>query len=376
MTTIVTRAGKGVALTHTEMDTNFINLNNDKIEASALTPYLTSAVAASTYETQTNATNTYATKISPNTSGVLTHSGDVLLSGTGKRITGDFSNATVVNRVSFQSNTTNGASIVGIIPNGTSTTAGIFAWNQSIPTNAQYFGASVTNTDVRFESSYSGSSSFIPMTFYTGGAERMRIDTSGNIGINTIPAVNRGALQVAPPIGGGTPQTSGSVDTNQFTILGNSNVSLRFGLYAAGDIWIQPSLISNYATNFNLTLCPNGGNVVIPAGKLSNNQAAKAWVNFDGTAAGTITPRSNLNIASVTKSTTGTYTLNITGGALSDANYAAVGSTSVVTSNGSAFAGSIQIGAPTKTTTALSVVTYQAGSAVDAAQVSVVIFGS
>lgn len=37
MTTIVTRAGKGSALTHTEMDTNFTNLNTDKLEAGAVT---------------------------------------------------------------------------------------------------------------------------------------------------------------------------------------------------------------------------------------------------------------------------------------------------------------------------------------------------
>ena len=33
MSTIVTRAGKGSALTHTELDANFTNLNTDKIES-------------------------------------------------------------------------------------------------------------------------------------------------------------------------------------------------------------------------------------------------------------------------------------------------------------------------------------------------------
>jgi len=37
MATIVTRAGKGSALTHTEMDANFTNLNNDKLEAGSVT---------------------------------------------------------------------------------------------------------------------------------------------------------------------------------------------------------------------------------------------------------------------------------------------------------------------------------------------------
>ena len=36
MTTIVTRAGKGSPLTHTEVDTNFTNLNTNKLEAGAI----------------------------------------------------------------------------------------------------------------------------------------------------------------------------------------------------------------------------------------------------------------------------------------------------------------------------------------------------
>lgn len=36
MATIVTRSGKGAALTHTELDANFTNLNNDKLEQADL----------------------------------------------------------------------------------------------------------------------------------------------------------------------------------------------------------------------------------------------------------------------------------------------------------------------------------------------------
>lgn len=41
MTTIVTRAGKGTPLTHTEMDANFTNLNTDKLETSVIDDYST-----------------------------------------------------------------------------------------------------------------------------------------------------------------------------------------------------------------------------------------------------------------------------------------------------------------------------------------------
>ena len=53
MASITTRAGKGSPLTNAEVDANFTNLNaelGEKLVASNLTPYLTSATAASTYQ--------------------------------------------------------------------------------------------------------------------------------------------------------------------------------------------------------------------------------------------------------------------------------------------------------------------------------------
>lgn len=49
MTTIVTRSGKGSALTHNEVDSNFTNLNNDKLETSRF-PNVNSNVTSSDEE--------------------------------------------------------------------------------------------------------------------------------------------------------------------------------------------------------------------------------------------------------------------------------------------------------------------------------------
>jgi hypothetical protein len=46
----------------------------------------------------------------------------------------------------------------------------------------------------------------------------------------------------------------------------------------------------------------------------------RAWVNFNGTSSGTITPRASFNVTSVTKNGTGNYTITFTN-ALPDANY-------------------------------------------------------
>lgn len=70
MATIVTRAGKGSPLTNNEVDANFINLNNDKLESST---------AAATYAplNGTGASGTWSISITGNaatvTNGVYTN---------------------------------------------------------------------------------------------------------------------------------------------------------------------------------------------------------------------------------------------------------------------------------------------------------------
>jgi len=51
----------------------------------------------------------------------LSDSGNLTFTGTGNRITGDFSNATISNRVFFQNSTTDAVTALGFIPNGTAT---------------------------------------------------------------------------------------------------------------------------------------------------------------------------------------------------------------------------------------------------------------
>jgi hypothetical protein len=111
-------------------------------------------------------------------------SGNLTFSSTGQRITGDFSNATQSNRLSFQSSTTNGNTAVHALPNGTSQTSAFNVLNNSDPTNASLGQLQITSTEVRINSSITGTGTQLPMIFAVGG-ERMRLDTSGNLGIGT-----------------------------------------------------------------------------------------------------------------------------------------------------------------------------------------------
>jgi hypothetical protein len=83
-------------------------------------------------------------------------------------------------------------------------------------------------------------------------------------------------------------------------------------------------------SNFNVNYATSAGTVtdnaitVAKLGTTEKKQIAKAWVNFDGTLSGTITPRASHNVSSVTKTTTGDYTVNFSV-AMPDANYTPVG---------------------------------------------------
>lgn len=118
----------------------------------------------------------------------VTKDGSLNILNTGARITGDFSNATLANRVMFQNSVSNAPTVVSTLPNGTGNISGFSSFNNSSPLNAGLGSFAAYTTDVRISSSTSGAGTAIPMTFYVGGSERARIDTSGNFGIGGTPS--------------------------------------------------------------------------------------------------------------------------------------------------------------------------------------------
>ena len=118
----------------------------------------------------------------------ITKDGSLNILNTGARITGDFSNATLANRVMFQNSVSNAPTVVSTLPNGPGNISGFSSYNNSSPLNAGLGSFAAYTTDVRIASSTSGSGTAVPMTFYTGGSERARIDTAGNVGIGGTPS--------------------------------------------------------------------------------------------------------------------------------------------------------------------------------------------
>jgi hypothetical protein len=264
MSTIITRIGKGTPLTNAEVDANFTNLNTDKIEA-ADTRTLTNKTISGANNTLSNIGNASLTNSSitfgstaqalgstvsalngvsigattPSTGSFtsLTNSGNLAFTGTGNRITGDFSNATVANRVWYQTSTANTSTIFDVVPSGTGVAARGHFYNSSDPSNASVLqvGIQAGGSNAIINSTIAGTGSYLPMTFSTGGSEQVRIDTSGNVGIGqSNPSYLLSLSRNAPTSSGG----STLLQQVRSDTAGNSIfLNLSSQRFAAGSSW-------------------------------------------------------------------------------------------------------------------------------------------
>jgi len=111
--------------------------------------------------------------------------GNLTFVGFGNRILGNFSNLTVADRLMFQTSLADSPTFLYAIPSGINQISAITAANASDPTNCSFLDISPNATEARIRSGVNGTGTFLPMTFYTEGNERMRITSAGNVGIGT-----------------------------------------------------------------------------------------------------------------------------------------------------------------------------------------------
>ncbi|MDF3932162.1 tail fiber domain-containing protein [Pseudomonas citronellolis] len=107
--------------------------------------------------------------------------GSLQLTGAGRRFYADFSNATLASRMMFQTTASNSSTTVGAVPSGSGISSAFTAFSSADPTNAVGLTIAGISTECRVASSVFGSASYVPLTFYNGGAERMRIGSDGYV---------------------------------------------------------------------------------------------------------------------------------------------------------------------------------------------------
>jgi hypothetical protein len=160
--------------------------------------------------------------------GGATLGGDLAFTGTGNRITGDFSNSNIANRVAFKTSIVNGVTSVAALPDGSNTAANVRAFGGSDPLNAPFIDIVSGPTEQFLRVNKTGTGASTPLAISVLDVERARFAVNGEItfgGTAAAPAlkINNVAGQnrwvTVTPSNGGNPtiSTSGgslAVDAN------------------------------------------------------------------------------------------------------------------------------------------------------------------
>jgi hypothetical protein len=181
-------------------------------------------------------------------------------SGNPARIRGDMSNATVANRLFFQ-NSASATTWLGVIPGTGSTQSQVAVYNNADPTNAAYLRSLITSAETRIDSNITGTGTYLPLTMYTGGSERMRIANTGTVSVGTTASYGKITLQ-----GGANNATdlatSQSTSTLYIQPKNTSGYGLVVGSGPSDFPYIQNVTINGGASG-DLLIQPFGGNLGI-----------------------------------------------------------------------------------------------------------------
>jgi hypothetical protein len=159
------------------------------------------------------------------------------------------------------------------------------------------------------------------IAFAEGGAEAMRIDSDGDVGIGTTSPASRLHVLTGANTGITFQNTSGA-GIKQYTDSTPANADFITNYYGGSGSETGTAYIIQQNGTERMRL-DTGGNLRFNSGygSVATAYGCRAWVNFNGTSTPAI--REDGNVSSITDNGTGSYTVNFTN-SMPDANYAAI----------------------------------------------------
>jgi hypothetical protein len=208
------------------------------------------------------------------------------------------------------------------------------------------------------------------LALITNSAERMRINSSGNVGIGTTANYRLAVVGGATQLSGSTDAAAGlrvQTASGVATLTGINSDNNAFNPIA---FYTASAEAARIATNGDLSFDSGYGSSAVAFG-------CRAWVNFNGV--GTIAIRGDGNVTNITDNGVGDYTVNLTT-AMPDTNFSVAISRNCQGSNQNADIGekcatNIQT-APVRTTSTFSIISQGNATTVpiDSASVNAHVF--
>lgn len=151
------------------------------------------AVTINASNTGTGAVPSLSLQVSSSTKFQITTAGEISMTpaakaeltgnfgfiGTSRRITGDMDNATLANRLAFQTSTTDATTNLGLIPNGTATATNFSNYNSSDLANTAYFNFGLNTTRGALTIGKAGTGSLVPMRLVMDADTVAELTTTG-----------------------------------------------------------------------------------------------------------------------------------------------------------------------------------------------------
>jgi len=200
----------------------------------------------------------------------------IILDSNNNLIQGDFDNATLNNRTKLQTTTTNATTNVYVVPNGSSTSAGVSVANNSSLTNAsKIVMATNGTTDTQIISGINGTGTYLPLSFYTNNTLAMQIGTNGQMTVAATANPAFSAYSTTLTSVTNTTFTKVTFNTEEFDT--NSNfASSRF----------TPTVAGYYQINTCIS-GPGSGTGIMVANIFKNGSNFKSGNQIPNNAAGT-----------------------------------------------------------------------------------------